>query len=82
MTLPGAARPDHDGPVTRPSEDALIARFFAPLATSAGADGLTDDAAVIPPGEGDLVVTKDMAVAGCTSSPMIRRTSSPPRPCG
>ena len=50
--------------MTRPSEDALIARFFAPLATSAGADGLTDDAAVIPPGEGDLVVTKDMAIAG------------------
>ncbi len=50
--------------MTRPSEDALIARFFAPLATSAGADGLTDDAAVIPPAEGDLVVTKDMAIAG------------------
>jgi thiamine-monophosphate kinase len=50
--------------VTRPSEDTLIARFFAPLATSTGADGLTDDAAVIPPGEGDLVVTKDMAIAG------------------
>lgn len=49
---------------TRPSEDDLIARFFAPLATAAGADGLTDDAAVIPEGEGDLVVTKDMAVAG------------------
>ncbi|MCZ8313549.1 thiamine-phosphate kinase [Phreatobacter sp.] len=50
--------------MTRPSEDALIARFFAPLATSAGADGLTDDAATILPGEGDLVVTKDMAIAG------------------
>jgi thiamine-monophosphate kinase len=49
--------------MTRPSEDALIARFFAPLATSAGADGLTDDAAVVPEGEGDLVVTKDMAIA-------------------
>ena len=48
----------------RPSEDDLIARFFAPLATAAGADGLTDDAAVMPDGEGDLVVTKDMAVAG------------------
>ncbi len=50
--------------MTRPSEDDLIARFFAPLATTAGADGLTDDAAVIPEGEGDLVVTKDMAIAG------------------
>jgi thiamine-monophosphate kinase len=50
--------------VTRPSEDDLIARFFAPLATTAGADGLTDDAAVIPEGTGDLVVTKDMAIAG------------------
>jgi thiamine-monophosphate kinase len=50
--------------MTRPSEDDLIARFFAPLATTAGADGLTDDAAVVPEGEGDLVVTKDMAVAG------------------
>ncbi|MBY0364451.1 MAG: thiamine-phosphate kinase, partial [Phreatobacter sp.] len=50
--------------MTRPSEDDLIARFFAPLATTAGADGLTDDAAVIPEGAGDLVVTKDMAIAG------------------
>jgi thiamine-monophosphate kinase len=50
--------------MTRPSEDDLIARYFAPLAVSAGADGLNDDAAVIPPGEGDLVVTKDMVVAG------------------
>lgn len=50
--------------MTRPSEDDLIARYFAPLATAAGADGLIDDAAVIPEGEGDLVVTKDMAIAG------------------
>lgn len=50
--------------MTRPSEDDLIACFFAPLATTAGADGLTDDAAVIPEGTGDLVVTKDMAIAG------------------
>ncbi|QCK86842.1 thiamine-phosphate kinase [Phreatobacter aquaticus] len=50
--------------MTRPSEDDLIARYFAPLAISAGADGLNDDAAVVPPGEGDLVVTKDMVVAG------------------
>lgn len=50
--------------MSRPSEDDLIARYLAPLATAAGADGLTDDAAVIPGGPGELVVTKDMAVAG------------------
>lgn len=50
--------------MTRPSEDDLIARYFAPLAVTPGADRLDDDAAVIPPGTGDLVVTKDMAVAG------------------
>jgi len=50
--------------MTRPSEDDLIARYFAPLASAPGADGLTDDAAVIPEGEGALVVTKDMLVAG------------------
>lgn len=48
----------------RPTEDQLISRYLAPLATAAGADGLTDDAAVIPEGEGELVVTKDMAIAG------------------
>jgi thiamine-monophosphate kinase len=48
----------------RPTEDELIARYLAPLATAAGADGLTDDAAVIPDAPGELVVTKDMAVAG------------------
>lgn len=49
---------------TRPTEDALIARYFAPLAVAAGADGLADDAAVIPEAPGHLIVTKDMAVAG------------------
>jgi thiamine-monophosphate kinase len=48
----------------RPTEDELIARYLAPLAVAAGADGLTDDAAVLPEGAGELVVTKDMAVAG------------------
>ncbi|WP_439573737.1 thiamine-phosphate kinase [Phreatobacter sp.] len=48
----------------RPTEDELIARHLGPLAVAAGADGLTDDAAVIPEGEGELVVTKDMAIAG------------------
>uniref|UniRef100_UPI0034D183B3 AIR synthase related protein n=1 Tax=Escherichia coli TaxID=562 RepID=UPI0034D183B3 len=50
--------------MSRPSEDQLIARYLAPLATAPGADGLTDDAAVLPEGAGDLVVTKDMLVAG------------------
>lgn len=51
-------------PMSRPTEDDLIARYLAPLATAVGADGLTDDAAVIPEGEGELVVTKDLAIAG------------------
>lgn len=50
--------------MSRPSEDALIARFFAPLASEPGAAALTDDAAVLPAGPGELVVTKDMLVAG------------------
>jgi thiamine-monophosphate kinase len=48
----------------RPSEDELIARFFAPLAGPDGL-GLRDDAALMrpPPGE-DLVLTTDALVAG------------------
>lgn len=42
----------------------MIARYFAPLAAAPGAAGLTDDAAVISAGRGDLVVTKDMLMAG------------------
>lgn len=38
----------------------IIARYFAPLATDAGAYGLTDDAAVVGP----FVVTKDLLVEG------------------
>ncbi|AWM86970.1 thiamine-phosphate kinase [Microvirga sp. 17 mud 1-3] len=46
----------------RPSEDALIARFFAPLA-AAGGLGLKDDAACISPRPGhDLVLTTDALV--------------------
>ena len=50
----------------RPGEFEIIARFFAPLAAGeAGAFGLTDDAAVLLPGEGNaFVVTTDMLVAG------------------
>jgi thiamine-monophosphate kinase len=39
----------------------LIRRYFAPLATSAGADGLRDDVAEIAPG---LIATKDAIVEG------------------
>lgn len=48
----------------RPSEDELIATYFAPLA-GPGAFGLNDDAAVLvpPPGQ-DLVATTDMVTAG------------------
>jgi thiamine-monophosphate kinase len=50
----------------RPGEFELIARLFAPLAQSApGAFGLTDDAAVIAPPEGEeLIVTTDALVEG------------------
>jgi thiamine-monophosphate kinase len=39
----------------------LIRRYFAPLATSAGADGLRDDVAEVAPG---LIATKDAIVEG------------------
>ncbi|HEY4125320.1 MAG TPA: thiamine-phosphate kinase [Rhizomicrobium sp.] len=49
----------------RPSEFALIAELFAPLADAPGAFGLTDDAAVIAPLAGhELVITTDALVAG------------------
>lgn len=48
----------------RSGEDALIARYFAPLAGE-GADGLRDDAATLAPGPGcELVLTADAIVAG------------------
>jgi len=50
--------------MTRPSEDDLIARYFAPLA-GAGGLGLRDDAAVLNPRAGrDLVLTVDALAAG------------------
>jgi thiamine-monophosphate kinase len=49
----------------RPSEFALIAELFAPLADAPGAFGLKDDAAVIaPPAGHELVITTDALVEG------------------
>lgn len=49
---------------SQPSEDELIARYFAPIA-GPGSLGLLDDAALIRPSPGqDLVVTADALVAG------------------
>jgi thiamine-monophosphate kinase len=49
---------------SRPSEDEIIARYFAPASGPAGL-GLRDDAAVFaPPPGADLVVTADALVAG------------------
>jgi thiamine-monophosphate kinase len=45
-------------------EDALIARYFKPLATDPGALGLTDDAAILKADPGDIVVTTDAIVEG------------------
>jgi thiamine-monophosphate kinase len=48
----------------RPSEEDLIARFFAPIAGEGGLD-LVDDAALLTPKPGhDLVLTADAVVAG------------------
>jgi thiamine-monophosphate kinase len=51
--------------MSRPGEDELIARYFAPLAADPGAAGLHDDAATasLAPGE-EFVLTKDVLVAG------------------
>jgi thiamine-monophosphate kinase len=47
------------------AEDRLVARFFRPLATTPGAFGLGDDAAVVTPPPGcDLVLTTDGAISG------------------
>lgn len=49
----------------RPGEDALIARYFAPLALAPGAAGLLDDAAVLPAdGASDQVLTTDAIAVG------------------
>src|SRR5579859_6828488 len=43
-------------------EDSLIARYFKPLATDAGAFGLNDDAAILKALGEDVVVTTDALV--------------------
>ena len=49
----------------RPSEDDLIARWFRPLATAAGAHALLDDcASLTPPAGHDLVLKTDAVAAG------------------
>jgi len=40
--------------MSRSSEDALIARYFAPLATLPGSERLIDDAALISPSAGHV----------------------------
>lgn len=45
-------------------EDSLIARYFKPIATDAGAFGLVDDAAILKSAGDDLVVTTDAIVEG------------------
>jgi thiamine-monophosphate kinase len=45
-------------------EDSLIARYFKPLATDAGAFGLNDDAAVLKALGEDIVITTDALVEG------------------
>ena len=45
-------------------EDALIARYFRPLATDPGAFQLDDDAAAIRPTGDDIVVTTDAIIEG------------------
>ncbi|MDE2378377.1 thiamine-phosphate kinase [Bradyrhizobium sp.] len=45
-------------------EDALIARYFKPLATDPGAFGLVDDAAILRAAGEDIVLTTDAVVEG------------------
>src|SRR5947209_3700751 len=55
MAVPGASAS---------GEDALIARYFKPLATDPGAFGLLDDAAILKALGKDIVVTTDAIVEG------------------
>jgi thiamine-monophosphate kinase len=51
-------------PSARPTEDELIARFFAPMAGEGGLRLLDDAARIVPPEGQDLVLTVDALVAG------------------
>ncbi len=53
-----------DGSKPASGEDALIARYFKPLATDPGAFGLGDDAAILKALGDDIVVTTDAIVEG------------------
>src|SRR5579864_6760218 len=52
----------HGAPAS--GEDSLIARYFKPLATDAGAFALNDDAAILKALGEDIVVTTDALVEG------------------
>src|SRR5262245_18284177 len=53
-----------NGNKQRSGEDALIARYFKPIATDPGAFALDDDAAVLKARGEDVVVTTDAIVEG------------------
>src|SRR5580700_6745573 len=50
--------------MTDSAEDSLIARYFRPIATDAGAFGLGDDAATLRANGDEIVVTTDAIVEG------------------
>jgi thiamine-monophosphate kinase len=64
MTLNGSVGMSSARKSAISGEDALIARYFKPLAVDAGAFGLTDDAAILKPLGDDIVVTTDAIVEG------------------
>ena len=73
------AVPDGRGKSETSGEFAIIARYFAPLATNPAALGLLDDAAVLSIPEGqELVATCDTITAG-VHFPTIRLTPSATR---
>lgn len=63
-TLGDLPQPLSKTPLPRPTEDELIAGFFAPLSGPGGL-GLRDDAAILAPPQGcDIVLTTDVLIAG------------------
>src|SRR5215204_2497161 len=61
-SVPTSSRVASDPPAS--GEDALIARYFRPIATDPGAFRLDDDAALFKPDGSDIVVTTDAIVEG------------------